>query len=89
MNGLLDATVTPRSNQNQFKVTPGVKISMKKLQNTFQQLNKKELDGKISVEVPVTVFRDKTYKIEFVLDDDGRGTYFFYCTPGNGGIDET
>ena len=43
IKGLLDATVPPRSIQNQLKVTHGVKVLMKKLYNTIQQLTKKEL----------------------------------------------
>ena len=80
IKGLLDATVTPRSIQNQLKVWHiGVNVPMKKLDSTIQQLIKKELNDKSLIEGLVKASTDEAYEIELVLDDGGRVTHCFFA----------
>ena len=81
VKGLRDAAVPPRSIHHQLEVTHGVKVPIKKLYKTFQQLKKKEVDGKSPIEVLVKLFRDEAYGIGLVSDDNGRVTYCFIAHP--------
>ena len=80
VKGLLNAAMPPQSIQNQLEVTRGVEVPIKELYNIVQQLIKKGLDGKSPIEVLVNLFRDDTYEIEHVLDDDERVTHCFMNT---------